>query len=336
VVACAGDADTQVRGAVARYVARVEGLPALPRLLALAADKDASVAYAAIHAIAGIEDKETLLEKLAEQLTSGEPTTKPAIARVLAELKDTRALLTLIELSKNSDIETRRAAIEGLGKYKDDRAVSALFEALRDSNVEFYASNALRRFDPLDFRQQFEDALLNGPEPGRVAQVLAAHGDRKGLPVLDDLLTSRNGDIVEKASRSLTSLSGPRVLRALLSAHDKPALWLSLQVSVVLKMKAVELATGVAKLLDSLDAQERAAAARLLGDFQVPDAMAPLERLEHDSDETVRETAKSSRRRLSDLLQTQDTPEPEQAVSAGRVVKPANALERLLSFFKRS
>ena len=71
------------------------------------------------------------VEKLIEQLRSGDIKARSSAAHQLGEIKDKRAVPLLIEALKDGDCDVRWKATGALGKIGGTRAVSALIETLR-------------------------------------------------------------------------------------------------------------------------------------------------------------------------------------------------------------
>ena len=227
--------DPAIRTAAARVIGRLEVTSAGDALIKAINDSAAPVRYAAMRALGEIRD-ERAVQALTEQFTfyaKGEGAWSALDA--LARIADATSVPLFKQRLADKDPNLRRAAAEGLARAHDASEVSALeIGAGNDSSAMVRAAMAFalqslgRNYLPrlAEFMNSAKTApqaagyflelgpaitpalapMLQDPSPAiraNLAQVMGALGGDAAAAALQPLLTDRDKDVVEAATRAL-------------------------------------------------------------------------------------------------------------------------------------
>lgn len=148
LIALLNDKDSSGRAGIVEALGRMRDARAIePLSITLRTDKDGIVRREAAKALGLIG--EPALESLISALKHESPGTRQAVAIVLGDIGDVKAVEPLIAALKSGDVGW--AAAEALGKIRDTRAVEPLMAALedKDSDLQQAARKALAKINKI-------------------------------------------------------------------------------------------------------------------------------------------------------------------------------------------
>jgi HEAT repeat protein len=217
----------KLRQAAAEALGNLGDRAVIPELRRAVQDSDDSVAVRAVRALATLQAPDTAPSLVAFLQHSGHEAVRVAVAGVLGDLGDRRAVGPLIDaLARDRSADVRSRAAKSLGKLGDPTAVQPLINALKKSGGEVrqWAAVALRQLgEPA--RDALMEELGKGHPPVRplLVGVLDAFTDRDvvDLPILQHGLGIFS--VWEKALRSRVGARDARIMPLLLAAAGDPS-----------------------------------------------------------------------------------------------------------------
>jgi len=185
--------DPQMNIRAADALVRI-GKPAIPELISIAEERDATNALTAILALGRLEDSRAL-EVLSNQCTNSSPAIRATAVEALGRLGESKAVRFLVRGLSDPDLGVRMQSAVALRKSADKRAVDSLVEALKDP-------------DP-DFREQ-------------VVGALAACGDQAAVQPLLDILPTAQDDLLIAVAEALGKLGHESAVPNLCALLENP------------------------------------------------------------------------------------------------------------------
>ena len=208
---------------------------------------------------------------------------------------------TLVELLQEHPEPTiRRAAAAALGRLDDPRAVEPLATALLTDEaaaVRQESAKALRRLGDPEAVSPLIQSLLQDEDSSVRAEAAAALGtledERAGQPLLEILQADTSALVREAGARALGRIRGSNPLAELDAARaDDPSVGVREEAGLALRRyTATEL---IDALQNATAADDRAVAARLLGERRISAGIPDLITALGDSEEIVRKAAASA------------------------------------------
>ncbi len=324
----------QVRADAARLLGESDQKKAVPALIAALADENPAVRLAVTQALVTLRHPATAeplaqslaaLSRRAKNRRSDEPAFSPhaeyeALAQALGVL-GTAAVPPLLRQLNSEEKETRRWAAHALGLARDPRSVPPLVKMLADSRSDVRKAVALALGEIADAQalEPLIAALANrDPETRRAAAVALGSIGRDGaVDALRAVMEDPNEPVqlaVVEALRKIGGLCAGRALRAAIDDGRKSvsdAAKAALESLKFAPRNAEERATAALLLGDfpaavregeaaagafietlaSRDAQRRRMAAAALASLALPSAMRPLLGAMKDHDASVQDAA---------------------------------------------
>ncbi|MCG6155653.1 HEAT repeat domain-containing protein [Rubinisphaera margarita] len=185
--------DPQMNIRAADALVRI-GRPAIPELISVAEERNASNALTAIIALGRLEDSRAL-EVLSNQCSNTSPAIRATTIEAIGRLGESKGIRYLVRGLSDPDIGVRMQAAVALKKAADKRAVDSLIEALNDP-------------DP-DFREQ-------------VVGALSACGDHAAVPPLLGILPTAQGDLLIAVAEALGKLGHESAVPNLCALLESP------------------------------------------------------------------------------------------------------------------
>ncbi len=185
--------DPQMNIRAADALVRI-GKPAIPELISIAEERDATNAMTAIMALGRLEDSRAL-EVLSNQCTNNSPAIRATAVEALGRLGESKAVRYLVRGLSDPDLGVRMQAAVALRKAGDKRAVDALIEALRDP-------------DP-DIQEQ-------------IVAALAACGDQAAVQPLLAILPTAQNDLLIAVAEALGKLGHESAVPNLCALLESP------------------------------------------------------------------------------------------------------------------
>ena len=248
-----------------------EALPEIRKIAAGGEDIEHDLRQQALEALTGLNDEKAgpLFRTL---LKEGTAEFKPAALSGIAGIKDRAAAPLLLELLRDPEQKKIHVQIvDALGPLNDPSCVPVLVKLLEDRTEESaeLRLNAVHALAYMDARTVAKDIAACLHDPDRNVRQAAAHtvaalGYREAVPALKKLLNLPDLALAHEAAKALANLNDPEGLKRLIETAR------SLQQGVD---------TGGELLRAAQDA------IRLLGEWQVKEALPLLEKLPRDGDE---------------------------------------------------
>ncbi|MBI3830916.1 MAG: HEAT repeat domain-containing protein [Planctomycetes bacterium] len=244
-------------------------LPGLRKLAAGAADEDHDLQIQAIGALTGLLDEEA--GPVFRKLLDGPKEVQAAALNGLAGIHDRGSAALLIQLLKDeSKKELHEQIVDAMGPIGDPGFVPLLKERLKSdqASMRISALNSLRLMNACEAADEIAEKL--GDDDAEVqkaaAEAVAAFGHKASIPALKKLLSAADMALQHQAAKALANLGDAEGLERLIATARKLP-------------QAVE---------EGGEAYRSAAeSVSLLGQWQVPGALAVLRDLAHGGDETV-------------------------------------------------
>jgi len=198
----------------------------------------------------------------------------------------------LVDAVQDSDTLLRQAAIRMVGWVADARGVSILIPLInsecREDALSALVAIGRAHLDPLIGGLSAQDDSVREV----MATVLGRIGDRRGVPILMELLRDRNGHVRQEAAAALGEVRDLGTVEALLPLLSD--IYPNVQeraVRALLQMKEALPRSVLLEYLSHASSALRCNAAFLLGQVEEESAIAPLLLLLRDPDQGVRKAA---------------------------------------------
>jgi HEAT repeat protein len=232
LVACCGDADSDVQRAALEHLGCLDDPRVLPTLLQSLASRDAVVRRAAAKGLAQVEEPH-VLQPLLDATTDEDAWVRYFAARAIGEHRDARALDQLTRLAFDDAAgHVRLAAVDALGRTGHRSAIPALaaLATAEDPERAEAAIRALAAVRSEDGWPPLESALREGDEPRRTAaaEAVSQLGGTAAIQLLQwtaaaDVSETVGGQAILGLARiASTETDGAPAVRALVALLAEP------------------------------------------------------------------------------------------------------------------
>jgi len=224
------DEDATVRLAAVESLGNLSDPRAVDALVqALKSDTDARVREAAAEALGDIDSPRAVPGLIAALGSEKVSAVRAKIAGALGEIKDKRAVEALGAVVRDPDAEVRREAVSALGELESAAAVPMLIPALKDADIETrkQAASALGEIQSKDAVEALipvtKDA--NAEVRKQAVEALGQIEDKRALPALEAAVRDANVEVRRQAIEAIGHLdelkSAPPALIAALKDEDR-------------------------------------------------------------------------------------------------------------------
>jgi HEAT repeat protein/beta-lactamase regulating signal transducer with metallopeptidase domain len=223
------DEDATVRLAAVQSLGNLSDPRAVDALLvALKSDTDARVREAAAEALGEIDSPRAVPGLIAALGSEKVGAVRAKIAWALGEIDDKRAVEALGAVVRDPDVEVRRQAVSALGELESAAAVPMLIPALKDADVETRkeAASALGEIQSKDAVEALIPLTKDADVEVRkqAVEALGQIEDQRALPALEASVRDANVEVRRQAIESIGQLeemkSAPPALIAALKDDD--------------------------------------------------------------------------------------------------------------------
>ena len=270
---------------------------AVPALLSVVRDENATVRLAAVQALGQLSDPRAI-DALAEAMrTDTDPRVREAAASALGEIDSPRAVPALIAALGSERVVVVRAKIAwALGEIEDPRAVDALESALRDQAVEVrrQAVWALGEIESPSATSAIIPLLRDSDVEVRkqAAWALGELGNGDAIAALSAATKDSDAEVRDQAVNALGEIADPRALPALTAALSDDEV--EVRRKAVWAIGSLELRSAPAGLIAALrdrDPEVQKGAAEALGNLEDEAAVPALIPLTKSTDTDVKRAA---------------------------------------------
>jgi HEAT repeat protein len=245
------------------------------------------------------------VEFLISRLKDDSPEVRSAIAYVLGESRNPKAVVPLIDLLEDEDESVCRSAVAALGKIKDKSAIPALIEASNTKNIDLmnYIIYHLSFFgvyavDKLIESLNHESRLIRMC----AAATLGGIEDKKAVEPLINSLKDDDSCVRKEATDALGMIEDLRAVKPLIEAlNDKSDMVVEGAIQALSRIGDTTATEPLLLLLDSKNPEIRKNAAYALGNIKDTKAIEPLiNLLDKERDPGIRKAVASSLGKLND------------------------------------
>ena len=261
------DEDATVRLAAVQSLGNLSDPRAVDALVvALKSDTDARVREAAAEALGEIDSPRAVPGLIAALGSEKVGAVRAKIAWALGEIDDKRAVEALGAVVRDPDVEVRRQAVSALGELESAAAVPMLIPALKDADVETrkQAAAALGQIQSKDAVEAIIPLTKDADVEVRkqAVEALGQIQDKRALPALEAAVRDANVEVRRQAIESIGQLD---------------------------ELKSAP--PGLIAALKDDDHEVRKAAAEALGNMEDEEAVPALVPLTRDADVEVKRAA---------------------------------------------
>ena len=224
------DEDATVRLAAVESLGNLSDPRAVDALLvALKGDTDARVREAAAEALGEIDSPRAVPGLIAALGSEKVGAVRAKIAWALGEIDDKRAVEALGAVVRDPDVEVRRQAVSALGELESAAAVPMLIPALKDADVETrkQAASALGEIQSKDAVEALIPLTKDADVEVRkqAVEALGQIEDKRALPALEAAVRDANVEVRRQAIEAIGQLDelgkAPPALIAALKDEDR-------------------------------------------------------------------------------------------------------------------
>jgi len=274
------DPDEECRLAAESALHRIGGGLLAPHLKKLTSDVPADREQARTALIA---EGSIVVPPLTEMLDHGNPLIRHAVADVLGEIGDPRALTPLIRAMSDPDDDVREAVAQALGHMKSENAARALIANLASPDDKLALATALALVDQgAGAVQPLIEFLGSNRRELRTSavEILSKIRDRRATRPLTDCLSATDSWMRSAAARALGRLGDPDATEAVVSRlEDSVPLVRAAAAEALGELRVVRAAEPLIAALEDEELIVQIAAARALGKIGDEQAAEPLFRL---------------------------------------------------------
>jgi HEAT repeat protein len=205
------DPDPDVRRNAAWSLGRHRDPRITAPLITALQDENVGVRLRAAEALGNLRDEEAVMP-LISALADDDPRVRAEIVTSLGRQGDYRAVDALVELLRDGESVVRAAAAQVFSLLPDSRAVALLVTVLlddEDDSVRYYAARSLGQIGGAETVTALLAALQGEPSATskiRIAEILAALGDRRAVEPLRALAQDAEEDVNAAAKWALQQL----------------------------------------------------------------------------------------------------------------------------------